>query len=75
MRDALSLIATALVIAGVWRIGRMDVRGQWCMLWAQIVWLCWALESGAWGLAAQSVILGVLTWRAIRLWSRAGAVK
>jgi len=72
MTPALTLeyLATALVLAGVWLIGGLSVRGQWLMLAAQFVWLAVAVQKGMWGLAAQSAVLTAFTGRSIVAWRR-----
>lgn len=66
----LEYTATALVLAGVWLIGNLSVRGQWLMLLAQVVWGAVAVQKGMWGLAAQSAVLLAFTWRSIFMWRR-----
>lgn len=65
----LECIGMAWTIVAVWLIGNLDIRGQWLMLVAQTVWLVFAVLSGHWWLAAQSVVLFGLTVRAIVKWS------
>lgn len=66
----LEFIGTALVVVAVWLIGSQDVRGQWLMLAAQVVWLAVAYLRGMWWLGLQSVVLAILTARAIVTWGR-----
>jgi len=66
----LEWVAPALVLAAVWLIGSINVRGQWLMLAAQVVWLAVAVMQSMWGLAAQSAALMALTGRAIVAWRR-----
>jgi len=71
MPSALSLVefaATMLVLFGVRLIGRLDIRGQQLMLAAQAAWVIASVARGQWWLLVQSVVLFVLTWRAIRYW-------
>lgn len=64
----LEVKATLLVLVAVWLIGSQDVMGQWVMLAAQACWACVAMAKGMNALLVQSVILGVLTVRAIIEW-------
>ena len=68
--NVLQLVATALVLYGVWRISVLDVRGQYAMVAAQVAWGAWALIEGHWWLAVQSGVLLVLAVRAVRFWNR-----
>lgn len=71
MPSALSFVefaATMLVLCGVRLIGRLDIRGQQLMLAAQAGWIVAAVAREQWWLLVQSVVLFVLTWRAIRYW-------
>ena len=70
MTTALEYLAFALVLGGVWRIGERRISGQWTMLWAQVAWICVAIEREIWSLALQSIVLALLTMRAIRIWRR-----
>ncbi len=65
---ALEIFSTALALVAVWRIGRLDLRGQYLMLAAQVSWGAFAVLGGHWGLLAQSVVLIGLTFKAIRHW-------
>jgi len=65
---ALEIISTALALAAVWRIGKLDLRGQYLMLVAQLGWGLFALLGKHWGLLAQSVVLLLLTVKAIKHW-------
>lgn len=60
--------AFALVVLGVWLIAEVNVYGQYCMLAAQVLWLGIGLQRSMWALVAQSLVLFVLTARAICLW-------
>jgi nicotinamide riboside transporter PnuC len=66
----LEMAATILVILAVLLIGQLNVFGQWLMLIAQTLWLSFAVYNGHMGLAAQSVVLFVLTIRAIWIWRK-----
>lgn len=65
---ALEIVSTALALVAVWRIGKLDLRGQYLMLAAQVSWGVFAALGGHWALLAQSVVLIVLTLKAIRHW-------
>lgn len=71
--NVLELIGTLLVLLAVWRIGVMDIRGQYLMLVAQFVWLWFAVAFGLVWLGVQSVALVGLTVRAIFEWNRRAA--
>lgn len=65
---AVEWLAVGLTLAAVWLIGGQDVRGQWLMLCAQGAWFAVAGMRNSLALAAQSVVLGALTWRALWIW-------
>lgn len=65
----LEYLGMAIVLVAVWRIGVLDIRGQYLMLAAQVVWTAYAVITKQWGLTAQSAALLVLTLRGIRKWS------
>jgi hypothetical protein len=65
---AIEIISTALALVAVWRIGKLDLRGQYLMLVAQLGWGVFALMGQHWGLLAQSLVLLVLTVKAIKHW-------
>lgn len=65
---ALEILSTALALVAVWRIGKLDLRGQYLMLAAQVSWGVFAALGGHWALLAQSLVLIVLTLKAIRHW-------
>lgn len=68
MPDTVTLFesfATLLVLCGVRLIGLLDIRGQQLMLAAQAGWIVAAVARGQWWLLAQSVVLFVLTRRAL----------
>lgn len=68
---ALEIVSAVLVLAGVWLVGVLDIRGQYLLAAAQMGWAVFAALGGHWWLLAQSVILFALTLRAIRYWRRA----
>ena len=61
-------LALGLTLGAVWLIGAQDVRGQWLMLLAQGAWFVVASYRRSLALAAQSVALAALTWRALWIW-------
>ncbi|MHC1701780.1 MAG: hypothetical protein AB9900_12565 [Humidesulfovibrio sp.] len=65
---ALEILSTLLALVAVWRIGKLDVRGQYLMLAAQVCWGLFAALGGHWALLAQSLVLIILTRKAIRHW-------
>lgn len=65
---ALEYLSTALALVAVWRIGKLDLHGQQLMLVAQVSWAAYAAYTKQWGLLAQSLVLIVLTVKAIRHW-------
>lgn len=68
--DLISFFAFIFVILGVWRIGLFDIKGQYAMLIAQILWITYSIFAGQSFLLAQSVILlGINVW-AIFQWSK-----
>ena len=64
----LELFATVLVLAGVWLIGNLDIRGQYVMLLAQILWGMFAYVRGMRWMFVQSIILAGLTVNALIVW-------
>lgn len=68
--EAVEYAAVALVVLGVWHIGRMNIFGQYLMAAAQILWIAVGVASGLQGLTLQSLILFSLTLRAIHLWRK-----
>lgn len=65
----LECLGTVLVLVAVWRIGILDIRGQYLMLAAQFVWLWFAWILRLRWLALQSVALAGLTVLAILEWT------
>jgi len=72
---ALEILSTILALVAVWRIGKLDLRGQYLMLVAQLGWGLFALLGKHWGLLAQSVVLLALTLKAIKNWRAAQFVR
>ncbi|MDL2216367.1 hypothetical protein LJB81_01375 [Desulfovibrio sp. OttesenSCG-928-M14] len=68
--EAVEYVAVALVVLGVWHIGRMNVLGQYLMAAAQILWIVVGVACGLRGLTLQSLVLFTLTLRAIHLWRK-----
>lgn len=68
----LSYLATALVLIGVYLISRPRIEGQYVMLAADITWLTYAVITGQWALAVQSIVLLTLAISAIRNWRKKG---
>lgn len=66
---AVEWIGLGLTLCAVWLIGAQDVRGQWLMLCAQGAWFVVATLRQSLALAAQSVALAALTWRALWIWN------
>ncbi len=60
--------AFLLVVLGVWFIAEVNIIGQYCMLAAQVLWLIIGVQRAMWALAAQSLVLFCLTFRALYLW-------
>lgn len=63
--------AFVLVVLGVWLIADINITGQYCMLAAQVLWLGIGLKRSMWALSTQSLVLFLLTARAIHLWHAA----
>lgn len=68
--EAAQYVAVTLVVIGVWHIGRMNILGQYLMAASQILWIVVGVASGLKGLTLQSLVLFVLTLRAIYLWKK-----
>lgn len=64
----LEVFAVALTLIGVWLIGGMDVRGQYAMAGAQVLWCATGYFRRMRWLFVQSIILLALTMKAILLW-------
>ncbi|KAF0234104.1 MAG: hypothetical protein FD177_1016 [Desulfovibrionaceae bacterium] len=60
--------ATAMVLVGVWFIGSQNILGQWLMLAAQVCWMVVSISRDVMALTIQSVVLAILTVRAIIEW-------
>lgn len=73
MNAALEACAALLALVAVWLIGGLNIRGQWLMLLAQLLWAAFAILGRHWWLLAQSLTLIALTLRAVWLWRRARA--
>ncbi len=67
----LEIVSTTLALVAVWRIGKLDLRGQYLMLLAQLCWAAFAAKGEHWALLAQSLVLIALTLKAIRHWRAA----
>jgi hypothetical protein len=67
--QALEAAATVLVVAAVWKVGDMDVAGQWLMLAGNVAWLAWAVWKRCPWMAVQNAVLAILTVRAIHHWN------
>lgn len=65
---AAEYLAVGLVVLGVWHIGKMNILGQYLMGAAQILWIGVGVSRGLQGLALQSLVLFILTLRAVYLW-------
>lgn len=69
----LSYLATFLVLAGVYNIAKLRLRGQYLMFLADLAWLTYALKSQSYALAIQSVallcicVMGIKKWRKERI--------
>lgn len=68
--EAVQYAAVVFVVLGVWHIGRMNILGQYLMAAAQILWIVVGVASGLQGLTLQSLVLFILTLRAIHLWRK-----
>ena len=68
--EVVEYVAVALVVLGVWHIGRMNILGQYLMAASQILWVVVGIASGLRGLILQSLVLFVLTLRAVYLWKK-----
>ena len=66
----MEIIATALVITGVWMIGTPNIKGQWLMLVAQVIWAMYALITKQYFFTTQSVVLVIFNIRALRRWKK-----
>lgn len=64
----LPLTAALLTLYGVWRVNRMEYRGQDILLVAQVLWAVHGLLEGVWPLVVQSVALGGLAGVAAVRW-------
>lgn len=67
----LGWLAFAVTIVAVMFIGDKDIRGQYLMAFAQVLWAAWAFGGRHWPAVLQSVVLFALTLRAIILWAGA----
>ena len=70
LMEAAQYAAVTLVVLGVWHIGKMNIIGQYLMAASQVLWVVVGIASGLRGLTLQSLVLFVLTLRAVYLWNR-----
>ncbi|MFP5223125.1 MAG: hypothetical protein ACLGSA_12615 [Acidobacteriota bacterium] len=68
MTKGIEYAATAMVLIAVWLIGSQNIIGQWVMLVAQACWIVVSISKDVKSLTIQSVVLAVLTARAIIEW-------
>lgn len=66
----LSYLATALVLTGVYFISKPRLKGQYLMIGADLTWLIYAVFTGQWALALQSIVLLRFALSAVRNWKR-----
>lgn len=67
----LEYVAVGLTLSAVWLIGSLHISGQYLMLLAQAVWFAFAVRGGHRGLGWQSLLLALLTGKAIWEWHAA----
>lgn len=70
LADFIEYAAVATVLAGVWLIGKMDIRGQYLMALSQLLWFSTGLIINQTGLMIQSLVLFILAIRAIGYWRK-----
>lgn len=72
---SMEIVATILVIVGVWMIGTPNITGQWLMLVAQIIWSTYALMTKQYFFTIQSIVLIGFSIRALYRWKKQGVGK
>lgn len=70
--QALSYLATALVLSAVYYISKPKLRGQYLIVAADITWLVYAISTKQYALGIQSIILLTIGLSAIRNWRKQG---
>jgi hypothetical protein len=63
------VVATVLVIVGVYLISIPNIGGQYIMAMSQVLWFIFGLSTGHVWLAIQSAVLFILALVAIHRWS------
>ncbi len=66
----LSYLATALVLLAVYFISKPKLRGQYLILAADATWFTYAIFTGQYALAIQSVILFTIGISAVKNWRK-----
>lgn len=72
MVEALSYLATVLVLLAVYFISKPKLRGQYLIVAADTTWLAYSLTTHQWALALQSVVLLGIGLSAIKNWKQKG---
>lgn len=67
----LSILATSLVLLGVYYISKPKLRGQYIMLAADLIWLLYSILTHQWPLALQSIVLFTISVFAVKNWKKA----
>lgn len=70
--EALSYLATALVLSAVYYIAKPKLRGQYLILAAECTWAIYSIGTGQWALLIQSLVLFLIGLTAVRNWKRKG---
>lgn len=70
--QALSYLATFLVLSAVYYISKPKLRGQYLIVAADITWLVYAISTKQYALGIQSTILLTIGLSAIRNWRKQG---
>ena len=68
----MEILATILVVVGVWYVGTPHIAGQWLMLFAQLIWLPYSVITKQYFLGLQSLILTIFAVRALKRWKEQG---
>jgi nicotinamide riboside transporter PnuC len=66
------IVATAIVLVGVYLISIPNIKGLYCMFISQILWAVFAYSKGFKFLLLQSVILFLINIRGIYNWRKKG---
>lgn len=65
---ALQLIATAMLLYGLYYMGNEKLRGPALAASAEVLWVCIGFSHGVWGLILLSSILAVMQFRNAWKW-------